>query len=342
MEMDRKEFCTPEILGALADFTGATGREAMAYVDRSGRVVSVAVGEQDRVKLPVLRSRRSEERLNGIRCIHTHPGADSSLSEADIGALKNIRLDAMAAVGVSEGEPVSIQVGILGDLTADGELSVNLFGPYDINSIPDDVFWAEIYLADSRIRPPGSKKADYEIARAILVGIDGKQGDNGTLNELLQLADTAGFITVGSVSQPRAEPDKSYYLGYGKLHDLVLEIQAKRADVVIFDDELSPAQIRNIQKELGKKIEVMDRTSLILDIFSGRATTHEGRLQVELAQVKYLLPRMAGYWTHLSRMGGGGGGGAAGARRGEGETQLEVDRRLYASAWPTLRRRSEK
>jgi GTP-binding protein HflX len=105
-----------------------------------------------------------------------------------------------------------------------------------------------------------------------------------------------------------------------------LQIQALRADTVIFDDELSPAQIRNIQKELGKT-EILDRTSLILDIFKGRASTHEGRLQVELAQTKYMLPRMTGFWTHMSRMGGGGSGGG-GARRGEGETQLEVDRRL--------------
>jgi GTP-binding protein HflX len=114
------------------------------------------------------------------------------------------------------------------------------------------------------------------------------------------------------------------------------------ADAVIFDDELSPAQIRNIQKELGEGIEIIDRTSLILDIFSQRATTHEGRLQVDLAQTKYLLPRMAGYWTHLSRMGGGGGGSGSGARRGEGETQLEVDRRLLRKRLHELEKEIDK
>jgi len=140
--------------------------------------------------------------------------------------------------------------------------------------------------------------------------------------------------------QPRAEPDNTYYLGYGKLRDLGLEIQALRADTVIFDDELTPAQIRNIQKELGK-VEIMDRTSLILDIFSNRASTHEGRLQVALAQAKYLLPRMAGYWTHMSRMGGAGGGGG-GAHRGEGEKQLEVDRRLLRRRMHDLEREIKK
>jgi GTP-binding protein HflX len=338
MEIERKQFCTVEILNTLAEFTETTGREAMVYVDRSERVVAVAVGEQDRVTLPPLRKRRSESRLNGFRCIHTHPGGDPNLSAVDIQALKSIRLDAMAAVGVLDGKPVSMQVGILEQGNA--ELSVNLFGPYRTHDIPDEVLWSEIRAADAKIRPPESVQAEAEIARAILVGIKEEQSslpDRPTsavmldtpLKELSQLADTAGFITVGFLVQPRHKPDKSTYLGAGKLHDLVLQIQALQADTVIFDDELSPAQIRNIQKELGKT-EILDRTSLILDIFKGRASTHEGRLQVELAQTKYMLPRMTGYWTHLSRMGGGGGGSGSGggARRGEGETQLEVDRRL--------------
>ena len=334
MEIDRKQFCTLEMLETLAAFTGATGREAMVYLDRAGRVLAAAVGEQDRVTLPSLRKRRSENRLSGIRCIHTHPGANSRLSEVDIQSLKNIKLDAMAAVGISDGRPVSMQAGVLDALAPDGELSVNLFGPYGMDEIPDDDLWAEIRAADLRIRPAESKNAEAEIARALLVGVT--QDDGETLAELSQLADTAGFITVGSVIQHRDEPDRSYYLGHGKLHDLTLEIQALHADVVIFDDELSPAQIRSIQKELGKT-EILDRTSLILDIFSNRASTHEGRLQVELAETKYMLPRMTGYWTHMSRMGGGGSGGG-GARRGEGETQLEVDRRILRKRLNELER----
>jgi len=347
MEVDRKEFVTVDIIHALAAFTGATGREAMVYLDRSGRVESVAVGEQDRVSLPNLRKRRSEDRLSGLRCIHTHPGGNSTLSKVDIESLKYLRLDAIAAIGVAEGKPVAMQVAILDtpeDETAslDRELSFNLFGPYFVHDIPDDELWAEIEVADDRIRPDESKRAEKEIARAILVGIDVKQGnDEYPLYELRQLADTAGFITVGYVTQARAKPDRAFYFGHGKLQELVLEIQKLRADAIIFDDELTPAQVRNIQKELGKKIELIDRTALILDIFSGRASTHEGRLQVELAQAKYLLPRMAGYWGHFSRMGGGGAGGG-GARRGEGETQLEVDRRLLRRRVVELEREIDK
>jgi GTP-binding protein HflX len=336
LETDRKQFCNPEMLETLAFFTEATGREAMVYIDRAGRILTVAVGEQDRVQIPALRTRRSEERLSGIRCIHTHPGGNSNLSEVDKQSLKKLRLDAMAAVGVRDGRAVSMQVGIL-DKADDEELFVNIFGAYRISSIPDETLWAEIDLADIKIRPSESKKADFEIARSILVGL----GEPEILDELSELADTAGFITVGKVTQPRQKPDKTYYLGYGRLHDLVLEIQALRADTVIFDDELTPSQIRNIQKELGKT-EIMDRTSLILDIFSGRASTHEGRLQVELAQTKYLLPRMTGYWTHMSRMGGGGRGGSGAAHRGEGETQLEVDRRILRKRLHELEKEIDK
>jgi len=371
MEVDRKQFCTMEILETLAFFTEATGREAMVYIDRAGRVLTVVVGEQDRVSLPVLRKRRSDSRLGGIRCIHTHPspgrigeqsccrpeqlpeaipkdakqttslGRHSHLSSVDIQSLKSLRLDAMAAVGVSEGRPISIQVGILDPYSLDDNLSVILYGPLDVNFMPDEILWEAISQADINIRPAESKKSEKEIARTILVGIDGKQDDPEALNELLQLANTAGFITVGSMLQSRDKADNSYYIGHGKLKELVLEIQKLQADAVIFDDELTPAQIRNIQKELGKKIEIIDRTALILDIFSSRALTHEGRLQVELAQTKYLLPRMTGYWTHMSRMGGGGRGGS-GARRGEGETQLEVDRRLLRNRVTELEKEIDK
>ena len=371
-EIDRMQFCTLEMLESLAFFTEATGREAMVYIDRAGRIITVAVGEQDRVSLPALRTRRSESRLSGIRCIHTHPGrmgeqlvkqatspgrlieeqeADGTtqkvsisgsplLSSVDIQSLKALRLDAMAAVGVSAGKSASMQVGILA-ASSDENLSVDLYGPFSTNRIPDDMLWDAINQADIHIRPPSSQKSEAEIARAILVGIDGKQDDPEALSELLQLANTAGFITVGSMLQARERPDKSYYLGHGKLQALVLEIQKLQADAIIFDDELTPAQLRNIQKELGKKTELIDRTALILDIFSSRASTHEGRLQVELAQTKYLLPRMTGYWTHMGRMGGGGRGGS-GARRGEGETQLEVDRRLLRNRVTELEKEIDK
>ena len=135
-----------------------------------------------------------------------------------------------------------------------------------------------------------------------------------------QLARTAGAKVVGSITQRMAAPTPAYYLGKGKLEELALLKEQLGYDLVIFDDELSPAQQRNVERMVNTK--VIDRTALILDIFAGRAHTHEGRLQVELAQQEYLLPRLAGQWPHLERLGGGIG------TRGPGETQLETDRRL--------------
>ncbi len=135
-----------------------------------------------------------------------------------------------------------------------------------------------------------------------------------------QLALTAGAKVVGSVSQRLNRPTPTYYVGKGKLDELVSLKAETEYNLVIFDDELSPAQGRNLENFLG--VKVVDRTALILDIFADRARTHEGRLQVELAQQEYLLPRLAGRWPHLERLGAGIG------TRGPGETQLETDRRL--------------
>lgn len=169
--------------------------------------------------------------------------------------------------------------------------------------------------------------------RALLVGADIASANNpwtaeDSLRELALLADTAGLEVVGSVYQKIGHPFPKYFIGPGKVHEVAELITALQSDLVIFDDELSPSQTRNLEKELN--IGVLDRTALILDIFAQHARTHEGRLQVELAQYEYLLPRLRRQWTHLERQAGGGGMSAGGivGLRGPGETQLELDRRL--------------
>jgi len=141
-----------------------------------------------------------------------------------------------------------------------------------------------------------------------------------SLNELAQLADTAGASVAGQLTQKLLTPSKTHYLGKGKLEELISLKQSTPYDVAIFDDELTPLQQRNLEEAL--QVKVIDRAALILDIFSRRAQSHEGKLQVELAQHQYLLPRLAGQWSHLERLGGGIG------TRGPGESQLETDRRL--------------
>ena len=171
--------------------------------------------------------------------------------------------------------------------------------------------------------------------RAILVGVElrGRRGAwsvRDSLSELAELARSARALVVGSLSQ-RIDKPTHVYLGKGKLEELQRLIYAKRAGTVICDDELTPTQQRNMEKALGG-VKVIDRTALILDVFAQRARTKEGRLQVELAQHEYLLPRLAGQWTHLERLGGGIG------TRGPGETQIETDRRLVRRRIQKLRR----
>lgn len=151
-----------------------------------------------------------------------------------------------------------------------------------------------------------------------------------SLNELGELAKTAGAVVVGSTVQKLEHPNVATYVGSGKVDEIIEERKRLDANVVIFDDELSPSQQRNLEKALG--VKVIDRTALILDIFATRAQTREGRLQVELAQMQYLLPRLAGQWAHLERMEGAIG------TRGPGETQIETDRRLINSRIAKLRR----
>src|SRR5438067_6257594 len=143
------------------------------------------------------------------------------------------------------------------------------------------------------------------------------------LDELTGLATTAGAVIVGGLLQRRQQIHHATYVGKGKVDELTELVKASDADVVIFDNELTPAQVRNLEKATG--VKVLDRSELILDIFATRARTHEARLAVELAQLEYSLPRLKQMWTHLSRQVGGGGGSGV---RGPGETQLEVDRRL--------------
>lgn len=167
---------------------------------------------------------------------------------------------------------------------------------------------------------------------AVLVGADlasnpGAWPAEDSLNELALLADTAGLAVVGRMHQKLDHPSPKYFIGPGKLRELVDLRTQQPYDLVVFDDELTPAQTRNLEHEL--KVGVLDRTALILDIFAQHARTHEGRIQVELAQYEYLLPRLRRQWTHLERQAGQGGTAAGGSvgLRGPGETQLELDRR---------------
>ena len=172
--------------------------------------------------------------------------------------------------------------------------------------------------------------------RAFLVGVELRRRDDllsldDSLNELALLADTAGLDVVGQATQRLDSPNPQTFIGPGKAEEVHALVEELEAEVVLFDEELSPRHLRELEKILGEEVRLLDRTALILDIFAQHAATREGALQVELAQYEYRLPRLTRAWTHLARQAGGGGGRAGGVGgvglRGPGETQLEVDRR---------------
>lgn len=180
--------------------------------------------------------------------------------------------------------------------------------------------------------------------RAFLVGTElrsetGLMSVEDSLEELARLSETAGLDVVGAITQRLSQPNNATYIGTGKIDEVKMLVAELEADVLIFDDELQPRQQRELERIFQEKLKVLDRTALILDIFAQHAQTREGKLQVELAQLEYRLPRLTRMWTHLARQAGTGGGSVG--VRGPGETQLELDRREIGRRITTLKRELE-
>lgn len=319
MNMPQEVFLSNELTEALARFTGIIGREILVYISRSGSIEEVRVGDDHTVDMPDMRLVRNIDRLSGVRCIHTHPNGSGILSSVDLGSLSALRLDAMCAIGVDQGgNATSVQAAFFGPV--ENEERTNIFyGPMRAYRLPQKALTDAIYEADERFRAPAYEVTAAKPDRAILVGIENGE-DYDTLGELAALADTAGVLVIGKELQRHRAADNATYIGSGKAEDLRLAVNALEADLVIFDDELSAIQMRNLEDILG--VPIIDRTMLILDIFAVRAQTREGKLQVELAQLKYRLPRLLGMGRVLSRQGSSGVG-----MRGPGEKKLEIDRR---------------
>lgn len=313
------EFASFELLSELCACSGEINREISVYISRDGSIVDVSVGDSAKVSMPSMRLVRNEDRLCGIRCIHTHPSGDGRLSGVDLGTLRSMKLDCMAAVGVSNGKPTQLYAAYLGDLDEDtGSRAALVYGPMRPYKLPQKALIAEIFNSDDRFRSTTKEVEAVEQERAVLVGMDNDEGYD-TLEELHELAKTAGALVVGKVRVRRRTIDNATYVGSGKANELSLMGSELEADLFIFDDELSAIQLRTLEETLGAR--VIDRTTLILDIFASRATSREGKLQVELAQMRYRLPRLIGQGQVLSRLGGGIG------TRGPGEKKLEIDRR---------------
>lgn len=318
-----------ELAMRMADVTDFINREVSVYLSRSGQVLAVAVGNDQSVELPPVEGRRGTSRLSGVRCVHTHPNGNPNLSGVDISALKNNRFDAMVAISVTSpnfSESV-LTFGMITGIDDNEQYEVECYGTLTPTEA-EGIFFPNLVATVERIldKQSGSASLAQGTERAIIVGMEYGGGASiigwsaeDSLEELKQLADTAGAEVVARFLQKRPKPDPAFFIGRGKVQELALYVQQENVDLCIFDDELSPAQQRNIEQAMG--VRVLDRTALILDIFAQRAHTNEGKLQVELAQLQYTLPRIMGKGLSLSRLGGGIG------TRGPGETKLEVDRR---------------
>jgi len=329
MKLSSGQLLSAELALKLADITEFINREVSVYITRSGQIIRVAVGSNETVELPAVEGRRGSSRLSGIRCVHTHPNGTPSLSGVDISALKANRFDCMIAIGVTAPDYTqsTLGFGMIVGMDENEQFIVENYGPLSMAEA-ETIYFPNLVTTVERILEKQTSSTSLAQAqeRAVLVGME----YNGMLNtlgwsiedsveELKQLADTAGAQVVAKFMQKRPKPDPAFFIGKGKVQELALFVQQENIDLCIFDDELSPAQQRNIEQAMG--IRVLDRTALILDIFAQRARTNEGKLQVELAQLQYNLPRIMGKGLSLSRLGGGIG------TRGPGETKLEVDRR---------------
>ncbi|HEX2484713.1 MAG TPA: GTPase HflX, partial [Myxococcota bacterium] len=296
-------------------------RQVGVLVDRAGAVTHVMVGDARSIALPDWgRMRAGRGRLRGLRCIHTHLGGEG-LTRDDLTDLAKLRLDAMVSVGADDrGLPERAHAAALAPAGREAA-GIQLLPPAPPSQL--DLDFDEWIGALEEELARGTPVHAVDLGeRAILVAVTGARRPADfeySLEELRELARSAGVNVVDVLVQHRPQVDPRTVVGAGKLQELVIRCFQQDVDLVIFDEDLSPSQARNLAERLD--LRVIDRTQLILDIFAQRASTRDGKLQVELAQLKYVLPRLAQRDTSLSRLAGGIGG------RGPGETKLEMDRR---------------
>jgi GTPase len=312
----------PELARSLAEISATIQRQVGLLIDRQGHIREVIVGDAKSVFLPDLSAyRRGRDRLCGLRLIHTHLNGEG-LSEDDLTDLALLRLDAVAAVQATpEGLPGRVYAAHLLPYNELGQ-PWEVLPPIKVHDMPGD-FPAMIASLDeefARVRAPRRANDNRDRAILILVSPDRPLQLEESMLELRELAKSAGFDVVEQVIQ-RRQPDPRYVLGKGRLQATVIKAMQVGAEVLVFDQDLTPAQLQALSAYTDLK--VLDRTQVILDIFAQRAVTREGKIQVELAQLRYMLPKLGAKQsaTAFSRLTGGIGG------RGPGETKLEIDRR---------------
>jgi GTP-binding protein HflX len=326
---------TPELARQLAELSHEIHRQVGVLVDRAGQVNQVIIGDAKGLLIPALpRERGARGRLKGLRLIHTHLD-NSPLNQDDFMDLALLRLDAVAALAVTDtGLPGAIEMAHLLPHEESGR-NWAILREEHVSHLK--LNFAELVESlEAELSRAHIEEARDGRERAILIGVTGKNRLEAeeSLAELAELARSAGLTVAATILQKRDKFDPRFLMGKGKLSELTIQALQLGSDLLIFDAELTPSQVRSITD--FTELRVIDRTQLILDLFAQRARSREGKLQVEMAQVKYLLPRLRGRDDALSRLTGGIGG------RGPGETRLEIDRRRMQERLHRLQRELEK
>ncbi len=323
---------TPEFAQRLAAVSTDLNQPVSAYINRRGQVIRVGVGNLRQTQIPMLElPRYGAERLCGIRCITTRtkpePPSDATLTTMAVQRLDVLLTLTLTGEGFERrggGATGYVKEAYLAHLVPHPETQWTISPPLDLDEVAQQDFLALAEgLEEEFRREYVAQHVDPDQDQVLIVGLMTQnltpQRFQDLIAELERLVESANAEVVGVVSQSRSRPHPQTVVGAGKVQEIALAAQTKGANLIVFDRDLSPAQVRNLEQQIG--IRVVDRTEVILDIFAQRAKTGAGKLQVELAQLEYMMPRLAGRGRTMSRLGGGIG------TRGPGETKLETERR---------------
>jgi GTPase len=323
---------TPEFAQRLAAISAEISTPVSTYINRRGQIIRVGVGTPRQTQIPPLElPRYGAERLSGIRCVYTHLKPEPP-NEASLTAMALQRLDALIALDITRsgfqkrggGVTGFIQDTYVAHLVPHPEVNWNVSPALTLDTISEhDLLELVENIEQEYQRESAAQHLAPQADRVLLVGVKTDfvttQRFQDGLAELTRLVETAGGIVLQTIQQKRSRPHPQTVVGEGKVQEIALAAQKVGANLVVFDSNLSPSQARNLETFIG--IRIVDRTEVILDIFAQRAQSGEGKLQVELAQLEYAIPRLKGKGLAMSRLGGGIG------TRGPGETKLETDRR---------------
>ncbi len=313
---------SPELARDLARLSMDLGRQLGLLIDRAGRVAFVIVGDKKGILIPVLPTARSAgSRLKGLRCVHTHLG-NEGISEDDLMDLLFLRLDLMVVVKVqADGLPERLYPVHLAPRQDEGGKNWSFLPPV-VPSQQEPTCFDLITAIEGRfakLQPLSAIDAGRDRAILISVSDKSKAVAQDSMDELAELAKSDGIVVLDTIIQRRHKASPRFIIGRGKLGEIMLRALLLNANLLVFDQELNASQTHSIIQYT--ELRVIDRTQLILDIFARRALSREGQVQIEMAQLKYMLPRLESRDDALSRLSGGIG------TRGPGETKLEIDRR---------------